>query len=355
MLSRGIKLFSGSLLAAAVATAGASDPVFGQEDRGWLGFQVYCTECVYKETADAVIWSFTTPPLIRELIVTGPAAMAGLFTGDTILGIDGVDITSDDGGRRFGALKAGVAVEFLVRRGGMERTVSATPGEHGDVFGEWHEQVVHNPGNWDSVRVSLQALSREKMKLQKALREAEEALRRVEVVPTDNTSSQQVLAAQLRTQIDTIRRQLIVAQARLRLQADSLAVRTLYLDPKDDEREADELSGGSGENEAAPDKARTATLVAPYQDAVAGARFQQMNEGLADYFSGSDGKGLLLVKLVEGTPAYEAGLREGDIVISINGHPVESVGDLRKKLQESEEAELLYVRKGERKTCKISK
>ncbi|MDP2576793.1 MAG: PDZ domain-containing protein [Candidatus Palauibacterales bacterium] len=353
MLSWNLGRCGRPLAIALLAGVGFSSSLFAQDERGWLGFRVSCTKCVLEETGDAVAWSFSIPPLVSELIVGSPAALAGILSGDTILSIDGVDITTDEGSRRFSALRASVPLAMRVRRSGREFTLRVTPANYEEVFGQKQGLALYDRGNWDSVRVELQTLSDERTELRKALSEAEEALQQTQIEAT-STEEQRQLAAELRENVDSIRRQLLLAQARLRLQADSLAVRALYLTPRPTDQEADELRVGERDDDEKLVEARKATLVAPYQDAVAGARFQQMNEGLGDYFAGSEGRGLLLVRVVEGTPAYEAGLREGDVVISINGQPVESVEDLREQLSESGEAELVYIRKGKREKCTIS-
>ncbi len=63
--------------------------------------------------------------------------------------------------------------------------------------------------------------------------------------------------------------------------------------------------------------------------------------------------GLLITRVVENTPAHAAGLREGDVVLAVDGERVQSVAELRRKLRDSDEAELTYVRKGKEQTCKI--
>lgn len=68
------------------------------------------------------------------------------------------------------------------------------------------------------------------------------------------------------------------------------------------------------------------------QDAVAGARFTPINEGLASYFGVE--RGLLVVEVVEGTPAADAGLESGDVVVRANGAEVRAVEELRRRVME---------------------
>lgn len=50
-----------------------------------------------------------------------------LCDGDQILTVDGVLITTRDGGRRLAKLRAGTPVTLRIRRGGAEMRLSVTP------------------------------------------------------------------------------------------------------------------------------------------------------------------------------------------------------------------------------------
>lgn len=69
---------------------------------------------------------FSTEPRVWELDPAGPAAR-GLREGDQITSIDGVLITTRDGGRRLANLRAGVAVRLGIRRDGAETSVRVIP------------------------------------------------------------------------------------------------------------------------------------------------------------------------------------------------------------------------------------
>jgi len=43
-------------------------------------------------------------------------------------------------------------------------------------------------------------------------------------------------------------------------------------------------------------------------------------------------RGLEIVQLLEPGPAASAGLRVGDVVLELDGHPIEGVGDLQRRL-----------------------
>lgn len=109
-------------------------PVFPS---GWFGFGISC-DCVLRMgevtvsgpearvtgvPSQAPIWEFNEPPRIYSVEPGSPADEAGLQAGDELLEIDGVPLVSEEGGRRFGAVKAGQTVEFTYRRGSETRRV----------------------------------------------------------------------------------------------------------------------------------------------------------------------------------------------------------------------------------------
>ena len=62
---------------------------------------------------------------------------------------------------------------------------------------------------------------------------------------------------------------------------------------------------------------------------ILGVRIQDMTPALAEAFNLEGQNGAIIVDIVEGTVADEAGLQEGDIVIRLNGNPVNTSSDLR--------------------------
>lgn len=53
---------------------------------------------------------------------------------------------------------------------------------------------------------------------------------------------------------------------------------------------------------------------------------------LASFFGAPDGEGILVRSVNSGSPAEKAGLKAGDVITSLNGERIRSVGDLRQKL-----------------------
>jgi C-terminal processing protease CtpA/Prc len=309
------------------------------QERGFLGINLECQNCQRQDQAGVSVWWFSDYPSVTWIREDGPAARAGLHEGDVIVAVRGIDLTTEEGGRVFGSLRAGDPTEFLVRRSGREMTVTVIPGSAAEAFGEEYA-VVMFPEKWDSVKLQLKKLYEGQMQLQIALGQAERALAATEAEAQRTSSAQQKeMALRQRAQIDSMRLQMVKWQLAIRLQADSLAARTLKVMPRAVEFEVvdPELRSDSG-----------------YGNAVAGARFEALDEDspLVSDMEGIDG-GLLIVKVVENAPAYSAGLRQGDVVLAANGVTVRSVKQLRKILGDAGEAEVTFVRKGKKKVCKI--
>jgi membrane-associated protease RseP (regulator of RpoE activity) len=72
------------------------------------------------------VHDFSTEPRVWHLRPDGPAA-AALREGDFILAIDGVLITTPEGGRRLANLHPGTPIQLLIRRDGRQLTVSLVP------------------------------------------------------------------------------------------------------------------------------------------------------------------------------------------------------------------------------------
>lgn len=65
-----------------------------------------------------------------------------------------------------------------------------------------------------------------------------------------------------------------------------------------------------------------------------GVQLDSLSPQLADYFGAKDG-GVLVSGVTPGTPAEKAGLKAGDVIVSVNGAKVRDVGELRRELRDS--------------------
>ncbi len=348
--------FGGPLGLAIAATLIATTPVVAQDQRGWLGVIVHCPQddgCDREESGGVVIWSFDREPIIQWVSEDGPADRAGLRVDDVVIAIDGVAITSPVGGQRFAALQADVQVTFSVRRLGQLVRLRVTPGTHQEAFfNEWHQLLEHT--DWAALIGRVKESRRQRQALEQRLRQAEQIVYQYQYVGRQAVSETDPRLLRLRVRIDSVRQEMLAAQSTLRIRTDSLAVRTLYL-PKSRGPRYTVVPAVPAVSVPAVGTQTVAVIQTQYgSNAVAGARFEEMSEGLATaIFQGIQG-GLLVLKVVEGTPAYVAGLREGDVVIAVNGAKVAAVDDLRQALRVRGEAKLEYVRKGKRENCKIT-
>lgn len=337
---------SGSLLLAFVTSLGAVSVLQAQESQGFLGINLECREnqCGIRKEGDVAVWWFTGRPIVTLVCPRSPAARGGLRAGDAITAVNGRDIVAEEAGALFSAMRVGVPINFTVQREGREVSVTVTPRTEVAAFDDCPILTMQAEG-WDSLQMKMRELYESQMQLWIALRQAQRELQRTELEARRTSSEEQQRLAQVRrVQIDSIRRALADVHVRITVQADSLTRRTLYVVPR-----------GAPEVEVivTPPEARTLMI---YSDAVAGARFKELtpDSELLEYFPGVEqGQGLLIYKVVENTPAYAAGLREGDVVLAVNGEPVRTVADLRRLWPHSGEVELTYVRRGEKQACTI--
>ena len=90
-----------------------------------------------------------------------------------------------------------------------------------------------------------------------------------------------------------------------------------------------------------------ATLQEADTQAVSGNRLNQRLAGAMLEQTKKDGENVLeVVKVDQGSPAWEASLRRGDIILSVNRRPVKSMDDLRKALSHADKQILLNVQRG---------
>jgi hypothetical protein len=147
-------------------------PAIPTEDalpRGWSGFGLTCESCGGRpgDQGAAPVWEFGTVPTIYYLDPGSPAARAGFQIGDVLTHLDGVSLLTQEGGKRFGALKPGQSVRWTILRGGRARTVTVVteprPGEQTIPLEELQDRLRALSENRDAVRMSseMQRLARE--------------------------------------------------------------------------------------------------------------------------------------------------------------------------------------------------
>jgi serine protease DegQ len=63
-----------------------------------------------------------------------------------------------------------------------------------------------------------------------------------------------------------------------------------------------------------------------------GIDVEDLNGQLGTFFGAPEGEGILVREVTSGSVAEKAGLKAGDVIISLNGERIRSLGDLRGKL-----------------------
>jgi serine protease Do len=77
---------------------------------------------------------------------------------------------------------------------------------------------------------------------------------------------------------------------------------------------------------------------APGVHARLGIDAENLEGQLAAYFGAPEGEGILVRSVNSGSPAEKAGVKAGDVITSVNGERVRSVGELREKIASKNEA-----------------
>ena len=87
-----------------------------------------------------------------------------------------------------------------------------------------------------------------------------------------------------------------------------------------------------------------------------GVQLVETTVELREHLGGSEDEGVLVSKVLDGTPAERAGLRVGDLILSIDGDSVHSVGQLREALggKEGETFPVRVAREGRTTSVEVT-
>ena len=87
-----------------------------------------------------------------------------------------------------------------------------------------------------------------------------------------------------------------------------------------------------------------------------GVDMYDLTDGLREYFKVEEDEGVLVVNVVEDSPAEKAGFKSGDVITKVGKRFIEDSADLRKAVARSEpdeEVKIEYVRNKKRSSLKI--
>jgi serine protease Do len=87
-----------------------------------------------------------------------------------------------------------------------------------------------------------------------------------------------------------------------------------------------------------------------------GVSLQELTSELCEHFGVKEGRGLLVAKVLEDSPAEKAGLEVGDVIVSADGERVERVSALQRLIQEKDKGEkitLEFIRDKKIKTVEV--
>ncbi len=343
--------------------------------------------CEAPPSADAVC---DRPPVVTSVVVDGPADRAGVRARDTLLTVNGLDVTRSEGRSKLLGMEAGVPVELEVGREGGRTIIEVTPEvrstepyfevrtffgppeEIGQAEGQARVRIMRLP-----VRTKLEELEVRLDSLQgrgndfvffhqdttghftvevgdpgkahvilERMREGDSWTERTPLSVWENEE----LARRLEVVRDSS-----FASARVRL--DSLVrlrgqFRVLRTDSLGAELTVSGESDPSGEwayyfttPRAVPNPLRTLMLS---DVRVGGAEFRPLSRDMAEYFAGVE-EGLLVLRVIRDTPADRMGLRDGDVVTEVDGAKCNDIKVLREAIARAVPArsvEVKWVRKG---------
>ena len=87
-----------------------------------------------------------------------------------------------------------------------------------------------------------------------------------------------------------------------------------------------------------------------------GVMLQQVTTSMSKALQLEEGQGVMINKVVDDGPAAEAGLEDGDVILSFDGKAIDKYSDLGKAMRKTspgDTVELEILRGGERQTTKV--
>lgn len=371
----------GVLLAGVMVTLGWTSPCAAQvrdvqRKDAYLGINLaeQCLDVTEGDVCDV-------PPIIRSLVVGGPADEAGVQMGDVLVSIDGVAVTTVEGRVALFNLALETPVELsLVRESdvveltvvpaplALERRVRFLPGSFqskGLTTGGIRTMTIRERGRDEfGFTVEIEVTDEDETDLGESMGyvivqtdSVGHTVIQVEDDPGTAFSWRYVVRdSELADRLKTARQ---IARVGARARIDTLlrmhdVMRRAVPDSasgvwfQDDARvfvgahplDLEHLA----ESARTPDVRRLFEL----RNRTAGAEFQVLSPQLAEYFPGVEA-GLLVLRVIPGTPAAQVGLLQGDVVVEVGGEQALQMTVLQRALASPDRTPHLvvkWIRKG---------
>ena len=320
------------------------------------------------------------PPVVVSVVEDGPAHRAGVRQQDTLIALDGSSLSTPEGRRSLQSLESGTTVLLSLAGPDGRREVAVVPELRAParvMQFEWRSPDVE--GVREQIRMfqfPSEGFEGEfEFPFDSLVSEGSESAfvmfgpdsdghLRVEIVGTDSagfmsrvdpttretvTTGYVVESRELAKRLEEVRdRTLRIA----RVQLDSLV--------RLQNRDADVMIWSSPSTDGTrfpladevtrylriPNAPGLESLLESNRR-VAGAEFLALTPDLAEYFSGVQ-EGLLVLRVIPNTPASTLGLRDGDVVVEADGHPVNSIEVFRTRIfrVDPDGISVKWIRKG---------
>lgn len=324
---------------------------------GWLGVNIQLTRGPGQPEGAIVL---------SDVLPGSPAWEAGLRAGDEVVRVNDLPVSAERFRSLIGRLQPGDPIALGVRRDGGELDVAVVAGARPEpsriVAVRLQEQL-------DSVHTRLVRILADEANEPAAPRVANASAYfaptiRVEQVGRDSITTHIVLvgpSGDVTTRVvqtpDAIRREeltplpgLVRAEVRVAPGGEPVVTNRVVVAP---EREALRRARVSGERTEwrTLDEARPLAPFVTGLSRVAGAELRALNPSLGLYFGAE--QGLLVTEVAEGTPAADAGLRAGDVIVQAGSRRVATLDELRMHLSSAGGRTLTVLRRGEERTLTL--
>ena len=289
---------------------------------------------IYSVTVSRGMLGFYSEPLpgdglhqrvVVDVVPDSPAGKAGLEKGDTLLRINGLAASPHVMSAPF---QPGDTVVLRVRRDGRERDLTVVATERPSEFRYMFPDSVDERFSiyMDRMRANVDSFAAVMPRLR--IRQFDSDSGTVIIMGTDTLHVAR-RGELLRVHPDSVMRRFEMHRLP-RMLTDSAGFHIFT------PGEGRVFSFGDSSAVRGFDVLTTNVLMG--MRAVAGAELAPLNPSLAEYFGTTDG--VLVLNAAERTPAGRAGLRGGDVIVSVGDTPVRTIRDLRSAIEAAGRADV---------------